>query len=190
MVSAASREAAGTARSFLCPLGRQETGGKAALPMWIDYMRAALAGVEQRKIEPPSGLVTVRRSTDEENERISLEDRDYVRQRLWLQLEIAHLSLMRRDQEAFRQSLVRVEQTLSTWFEHSHSEYQSVWSQLEKEPFPPSFGKRARDDIAQTPHRTYAGAPHNLDGGHTDEYALHDSPSQADEGDKQEQAER
>ncbi len=42
------------------PLGRHETGGKAALPMWIDYMRTALKGVRQQKIEPPEGLVTVR----------------------------------------------------------------------------------------------------------------------------------
>jgi penicillin-binding protein 1A len=42
------------------PLGRHETGGKAALPMWIDYMRTALSGVKQRKIPPPEGLVTVR----------------------------------------------------------------------------------------------------------------------------------
>jgi penicillin-binding protein 1A len=42
------------------PLGRHETGGKAALPMWIDYMRTALAGVEQKKMSPPEGLVTVR----------------------------------------------------------------------------------------------------------------------------------
>ena len=42
------------------PLGRHETGGKAALPMWIDYMRPALKGVKQRVIEPPEGLVTVR----------------------------------------------------------------------------------------------------------------------------------
>ena len=42
------------------PLGRHETGGKAALPMWIDYMRSALKGVKQQKIEPPEGLVTVR----------------------------------------------------------------------------------------------------------------------------------
>ena len=42
------------------PLGRHETGGKAALPMWIDYMRSALKGVKQQKIELPEGLVTVR----------------------------------------------------------------------------------------------------------------------------------
>jgi penicillin-binding protein 1A len=42
------------------PLGRGETGGQAALPMWIDYMAVALAGVSEQKQEPPEGLVTVR----------------------------------------------------------------------------------------------------------------------------------
>ncbi|MBT8059882.1 MAG: uroporphyrinogen-III C-methyltransferase, partial [Gammaproteobacteria bacterium] len=39
-----------------------------------------------------SGLVTVRRSTELEREQLSLQDQDYVRQRLWLQVEIAHLA--------------------------------------------------------------------------------------------------
>jgi uroporphyrin-3 C-methyltransferase len=64
-----------------------------------------------------SGLVTVRRSTELERAQISLQDQDYVRQRLWLQVEIAHLALMRRDQDAFRQSLGRVQETLSRWFD-------------------------------------------------------------------------
>ena len=42
------------------PLGRGETGGRAALPMWIDYMAVALKGVREQKQEPPEGLVTVR----------------------------------------------------------------------------------------------------------------------------------
>jgi penicillin-binding protein 1A len=42
------------------PLGRGETGGRAALPVWIDYMRAALAGVPEMSLEQPEGLVTVR----------------------------------------------------------------------------------------------------------------------------------
>ena len=42
------------------PLGRGETGGRAALPMWIDFMGKALADVKPRKNEPPEGLVTVR----------------------------------------------------------------------------------------------------------------------------------
>ncbi len=78
-----------------------------------------------------SNLVTVRRSTDEENERISLEDKDYIRQRLWLQLEIAHLSLMRRDQQAFRNSLARVQKTLSVWFDAGSSAYLSINESLE-----------------------------------------------------------
>ena len=44
----------------LQPLGRGETGGHAALPMWIDYMAVALKGVPVKKQEPPEGLVTVR----------------------------------------------------------------------------------------------------------------------------------
>jgi len=42
------------------PLGRGETGGRAALPMWVDYMAVALKGVQEKKQEPPEGLVTVR----------------------------------------------------------------------------------------------------------------------------------
>ena len=79
-----------------------------------------------------SSLVTVRRSTAEENEKISLEDKDYIRQRLWLQLEIAHLSLMRRDQPAFRNSLSRVRETLSAWFDADSSSYQEVTASLDR----------------------------------------------------------
>ena len=68
----------------------------------------------------------MRRSTDEENQRISLEDKDYIRQRIWLQLEIAHLSLMRRDQEGFRKSLARVEDSLADWFDTTDSGYKAV----------------------------------------------------------------
>ena len=38
-------------------LGYREYGGKAALPIWIDYMRAALADAPQNLPEPPSGMV-------------------------------------------------------------------------------------------------------------------------------------
>jgi uroporphyrin-3 C-methyltransferase len=78
-----------------------------------------------------SGLVTVRRSTEDESNRISIEDKDYIRQRVWLQLEIAHLSLMRRDQEAFRNSLERAQTSLSTWFEPGDRQYQAVSNQME-----------------------------------------------------------
>jgi penicillin-binding protein 1A len=42
------------------PLGRAETGASAALPMWIDYMRTALAGTPESTMERPPGLVTVK----------------------------------------------------------------------------------------------------------------------------------
>ncbi len=42
------------------PLGREETGARAALPMWIDYMRVALEGVPESLWPQPPGLVTVR----------------------------------------------------------------------------------------------------------------------------------
>ncbi len=44
----------------LYPLGDKETGGHAALPMWIDFMKTALQGVPDRPPAQPPGLVTVR----------------------------------------------------------------------------------------------------------------------------------
>ena len=42
------------------PLGQRETGARAALPMWIAYMKEALKGTRERSIQPPRGIVTVR----------------------------------------------------------------------------------------------------------------------------------
>lgn len=42
------------------PLGRGEVGGRAALPIWMDFMRSALKGVPQERLPKPNGLVTVR----------------------------------------------------------------------------------------------------------------------------------
>ncbi len=42
------------------PLGSGETGAKAALPMWIDYMRVALEGTPESIMERPKGLINVR----------------------------------------------------------------------------------------------------------------------------------
>lgn len=39
------------------PLGRAEVGGRAALPIWIDYTRVALDGVPEKPTPLPSGLV-------------------------------------------------------------------------------------------------------------------------------------
>ncbi len=41
-------------------LGARETGGKAALPMWIDYMRDALKDIPEPEPVQPVGLVTVK----------------------------------------------------------------------------------------------------------------------------------
>lgn len=38
------------------PLGRGETGGKAALPMWIEFMRTALAGLPEKQLVVPDGI--------------------------------------------------------------------------------------------------------------------------------------
>ncbi|MEM6999031.1 MAG: penicillin-binding protein 1A [Pseudomonadota bacterium] len=42
------------------PLGSRETGARAALPMWIDYMKVALQDLPETIMERPEGLVNVR----------------------------------------------------------------------------------------------------------------------------------
>ncbi len=42
------------------PLGPDEEGARTALPMWIYFMREALAGVPQRQLPMPDGVVTAR----------------------------------------------------------------------------------------------------------------------------------
>jgi penicillin-binding protein 1A len=39
------------------PLGKGETGGKAALPMWISFMKAALADLPEKPFLPPTGII-------------------------------------------------------------------------------------------------------------------------------------
>ncbi|MBE9532566.1 MAG: penicillin-binding protein 1A [Proteobacteria bacterium] len=41
-------------------LGRYETGGRAALPMWIDFMKVALKDVPEEELKQPIDMVTVR----------------------------------------------------------------------------------------------------------------------------------
>lgn len=41
-------------------LGRDETGGKAALPIWISYMTTALKGMPDTPIKVPDGVMTVK----------------------------------------------------------------------------------------------------------------------------------
>jgi uroporphyrin-3 C-methyltransferase len=72
-----------------------------------------------------ASLVTVRRSAGTEPA-LSLEDKDYLRQRVWLQLELAQLSLMRRDQQAFRAALARAQDSLATRFDPADDAVQAA----------------------------------------------------------------
>ena len=42
------------------PLGRRETGGRAALPIWMKFMQAALADKAESVLPEPAGLVRVK----------------------------------------------------------------------------------------------------------------------------------
>ena len=44
----------------LKPLGVRETGSQAALPIWIDFMKEALVGVPEKRLQRPEGLVTMK----------------------------------------------------------------------------------------------------------------------------------
>jgi penicillin-binding protein 1A len=44
----------------LKPLGNRETATRAALPVWIDFMKVALAGKPERQLPRPDGLVTMK----------------------------------------------------------------------------------------------------------------------------------
>ena len=46
------------------PLGRRELGGRAALPVWMEYMAAALQGVEDKPPTAPEGLARARIDPD------------------------------------------------------------------------------------------------------------------------------
>jgi penicillin-binding protein 1A len=41
-------------------LGRNETGGRVALPIWMGYMGAVLGGVPEQPLLPPDGVVAMR----------------------------------------------------------------------------------------------------------------------------------
>jgi penicillin-binding protein 1A len=57
------------------PLNRAETGGKAALPIWLSYMKSALDGREQPEFSPPAGLDLVRLKIDEKTGRVSTSNK-------------------------------------------------------------------------------------------------------------------
>jgi uroporphyrin-3 C-methyltransferase len=75
------------------------------------------AGWWQRFKHTLASLVTVRRRVPEDQSLLSLEDKDYLRQGLWLQFESARLALMRNDSSAYRGSLDRVSATVEQFFQ-------------------------------------------------------------------------
>ncbi len=84
-------------------LGYREYGGKAALPIWIDYMRVALKDQPIAVNEPPAGMVKIyvdgsgHVSTDGGGvaEFVKVEDLDRMRNNL------DFLAPEQRDEEAF-----------------------------------------------------------------------------------------
>ena len=73
-----------------------------------------------------SSLVTVRRRVPEDQSLLSLDDKDYLRQGLWLQLESARLALMRNDTSVYSGSLDRVNDTVEQFFKNGSSEVQAL----------------------------------------------------------------
>lgn len=76
------------------------------------------------------GLVTVRRSTTDAGSRLTLEDKDLLRQGLWMQVEAARLALMRHDQVAWTDALARAQRVLERWFDGTSPGYQAVREEL------------------------------------------------------------
>ena len=68
-----------------------------------------------------SSLVTVRRRVAEDETLLSLDDKDYLRQGLWLQFESARLALMRNDNGVYEGSLDRVNATVEQFFQSGSS---------------------------------------------------------------------
>ena len=73
-----------------------------------------------------SSLVTVRRRVPEDETLLSLDDKDYLRQGLWLQFESARLALMRNDSGVYSGSLERVDATVEQFFEGSSAEVEAL----------------------------------------------------------------
>ena len=73
-----------------------------------------------------SSLVTVRRRVPDDQSLLSLEDKDYLRQGLWLQFESARLALMRNDNDVYVASLDRVSTTTEQFFQIGATEVQAM----------------------------------------------------------------
>jgi len=90
-----------------------------------------VTGVWQRIKSALAPLVTVRRRVDEQS-MLSLEDRDFLRQGLWLQLETARLALMRSDAATWERSLVLARDTLASRFDAGSAQVRQAREELER----------------------------------------------------------
>ena len=90
------------------------------------------AGWWQRFKHTLSSLVTVRRRVPEDQSLLSLDDKDYLRQGLWLQLESARLALMRNDSDVYVGSLDRVYMTVEQFFQNGSSQVQTLLMGVEE----------------------------------------------------------
>jgi uroporphyrin-3 C-methyltransferase len=96
-----------------------------------DVETAEDPGVWARFTAAMSDLVSVRRRADDAS-LVSLEDKDFVRQGLWLQLETARLALIREDDEAFQAALARAEATVTQYFDGDAARVERFATQLEQ----------------------------------------------------------
>ncbi|MEJ8567273.1 uroporphyrinogen-III C-methyltransferase [Elongatibacter sediminis] len=93
-----------------------------------------------------SGLVTVRRTSDESELLPALADQTLIRQRAWLEIERVRLAAMRHDAAVFESALERARATIQRWFEpddrHTRAVLQALESaaQLDVDPPLPDIG--------------------------------------------------
>jgi len=78
-----------------------------------------------------ASLVTVKRRVPEDQTLLSLDDKDYLRQGLWLQIESSRLALMRNDSSAYLDALNRVSDTVEQFFHNGSSEVQAMLLEVE-----------------------------------------------------------
>jgi uroporphyrin-3 C-methyltransferase len=89
-----------------------------------------------------AGLVTVRRKVAEDAVLLSLEDKDYVRQGLWLQLESARLAVMRADATTWTSSLQRAGDTLLGMFDRQAPQVERASAEIDALLATPIVGER------------------------------------------------
>ncbi len=77
-----------------------------------------------------SGLVTVRRNIETEDAVPVLADQELIRQRVWLEVEMARLAAMRRDHDNFVLALGRATDTLQKWFDPGAEQTQKLLESL------------------------------------------------------------